>query len=99
MKNRTTTEIIQNILSIGKTKPYQDQLIKKSGISPQQFWKYEKKLLENQRITKTKQGKRIIYQTTKKGEETLQSLLKLHRIRTNILRSINLHKQTEKQNI
>lgn len=99
MKIRTQTEVIQNILSVANKKVYQDQLIKRTNISPQMFAKYEKALVEAKRLEKTTQGKRIYYTTTQKGKETLKSLLHIHRIQTNILRTLGLHKKAEKQNI
>lgn len=98
MKSRTQTEVIQNMLSITKNKVWQDQLIKRSKISPQMFKKYEKALVQSNRIEKTIEGKRIYYKRTKQGEETLKSLLHMHRIQTNILRTLNLHKKTKDLN-
>lgn len=96
MKNRTETEIIQNILSICKTKPYQDKLIRKSKISPQMFKKYEAILIWHNRITSRPINNRIVYQITKRGEQTLKSLIELHRRKTNILRALNITKTATK---
>lgn len=88
---RIDTEIIQNILSICKKKPYQDIIIRYVKLSPQMWWKYEKALLDSGRISKEKVGKKYIYTITKKGIITLKHLINIHAVRRNVLVSIGLY--------
>lgn len=85
---RTTTEIIQNLLTNAKTPIHQLKLKQKTNISPQQFKNLAKKLIEKKQITTYKKSKRIYYKTTQKGIETQQQLIQLHRKLNNITRNL-----------
>lgn len=94
MRNRTQTEIIQNMLVIAKKKVFQDKFRKEAKVSPQMFKIYELGLLKSGRIEKYRYENKIMYRTTKKGEKTIKALIRMHTAQNNILRSMDIKRNT-----